>query len=394
VTKSLQPSTAAFKKLIEGGHLYVDKTAYIYNLIQESSDVYFLSRPRRFGKSLLVSTLDEVFRGNKELFEGLWLYESDYQWHAYPVIRFDFSLEQVKTAEELEEAICEYVSEIAFDYDITIKDGPHHRMFRHLIRQLSRTNTNGQVVILIDEYDKPLIDNLDNLEQAQQIREVMKAFYGILKAMDPQIRFLLITGVSKFTRVSIFSELNHLTELTMDTAFGSALGLTETEIRENFADHLALVAQKENITAEEMLAKMRHWYDGFCFAPGAENVYNPFSVLHFFYHQRFSNYWFKTGTPTFLVKLIHQRQYDVEILDGLVLKETAFDTYDIRNLALVPLLFQTGYLTIKGYDEESMEYTLNYPNYEVEDAFLTHLLDKFGDIEQGFRADDPSAPEP
>ncbi|MEM7534402.1 MAG: AAA family ATPase [Chloroflexota bacterium] len=279
MAQPIQPSTPTFRKLIEDGYLYVDKTRYIYDLVHRPSGIYFLSRPRRFGKSLLISTLEELFKGNRTLFQGLWIDESDYDWQAYPVIHLDFSTERAETAEELKEVIETYLDGIAEDYDLSLKDEPYQRRFRRLIRQLSQTTDKKQVVILIDEYDAPLLDHIDNIEEAKKIQKVMKAFYGVIKAMDRYIRFVLITGVSKFTRVTIFSELNHLVELTMSTSFGTALGMTEQELRDNLGDHMTEFAAQEGITSEELLDKIRFWYNGFCFAPNAENVYNPLMGL-------------------------------------------------------------------------------------------------------------------
>ncbi|MEM7538754.1 MAG: AAA family ATPase [Chloroflexota bacterium] len=235
-----------------------------------------------------------------------------------------------------------------------------------------------------DEYDAPLIDQIDNIEEAKKIQKVMKAFYGVIKAMDRYIRFVLITGVSKFTRVSIFSELNHLTELTMLTMFGTALGLTEQELRDNLAEHITEFATQSDMTDEELLAKIRFWYNGFCFASNAENVYNPFSTMQLFHNRQFKDYWFKSGTPTFLIKLIQAGGLDIEELDELRQSEESFDSFDIERLSLIALLFQTGYLTIKGYDEESMEYLLDFPNHEVRKAFLSHLLDMFSYLTPGY----------
>lgn len=378
--KPLPTSTSSFRKMIEGNYLYVDKTQAIYRLVRSATGAYFLSRPRRFGKSLLLSTLDELFRGDRELFRGLWIDSSDYNWQTYPVIRLDFSQEPSQSADELKDSISAYLDEIAESYGITLPEGPYYRQFRRLIQKLA---TDKQVVILIDEYDKPLIDNLENLAVAREIRDTLKGFYTVVKSMERHIRLAFITGISKFSKVSIFSDLNNLNDLTINTAFATTLGLTESEIRSNLAGYIADFARKKDITAEALLDQMRHWYDGFCFAPEAENVYNPFSTLLLFDQQRFANHWFESGTPTFLIKLIHQRNYDLQQLNELDLEELAFSTYDIDRLAIIPLLFQTGYLTIKDYKPEIRTYRLYYPNYEVENAFLAYLLDAFSHLEQG-----------
>ncbi|MEM7537864.1 MAG: AAA family ATPase, partial [Chloroflexota bacterium] len=381
MAKPIQPNTYTFRKLIEEGYLYVDKTQYIYDLVHQPFGVYFLSRPRRFGKSLLISTLEELFKGNRELFHGLWIDKSDYSWQSYPVIHIDFSLHPIHNAERLEKRIKRHLKLIAEDYDITLEDDDYDIQFEDLIR---RMGAEKQVVILIDEYDKPLLDNIENLAEAKRIQRVMKGFYSVIKAMDRYIRFVMITGVSKFTRVTIFSEMNHLTELTMRATFGAALGLTERELRDNFGEHIARFAAKEELTEEEMLAKIRFWYNGFCFAPNAENVYNPFSTMQLFDAMQFDSYWFKSGTPTFLIKLIHAGQWDIKELNELKQPSDAFDSFAIERLSIVALLFQTGYLTIKEYEQEGMIYTLDFPNYEVKKAFLAHLLDMFSYLNQGF----------
>lgn len=384
--KPLPVTTYTLRKIIEDGLLYVDKTQYIYELLQYASAAYFLSRPRRFGKSLLISTLYEILRGNKELFQGLWIYDSSYSWKAHPVIRIDFSQERVYTAEELEQTIREYLHEIAAMYNITLADAPSQRMFRRLIQQLaSQTQPPTRVAILIDEYDKPILDNLENIEEAKRIRDKLRAFYAVIKAMDQYLHMAFITGISKFSQVGVFSTLNNLVDLTMNTHFSAMLGLTEAEIRRDFADYIAAFAAETNRSPEDFLAQLRTWYDGFCFAPNAENVYNPYSVVHLFYQRSFTNHWFETGTPTFLIKLIRERNYDLEHFDNLAVNEIDFKTYELESLEIVPLLFQTGYLTIKSHYQEPMReivYTLGYPNYEVENSFFAHLLNAFSYTER------------
>ena len=378
--KPLPTNTATFRDIISGDFLYVDKTEYIYHVVHRAKGAFFLSRPRRFGKSLLISTLEELFDGKRELFDGLWIAGSDYDWSVHPVIRLDLSLYPSATPEDLKENLKLYLSYVAEKYGVTLRPGPYYAQFGDLIRQLSAAT---QVVILIDEYDKPLLDHLTNISVAKQMRDVLKGFYTVIKAMDQYIRLSFITGVSKFSRVSIFSELNNLTDLTMRPAFGTALGLTEAEIRHYFADYIAAFAKQEGLSSKAFLDKMRHWYDGFRFAADAENVYNPFSTMQLFDAQRFANYWFESGTPTFLIKLLHQQNYNIEYFDDLQVEELALSTFDIERLAIVPLLFQTGYLTIKSYDPQSSRYELYYPNYEVENAFLIHLLDAFSNFQQG-----------
>lgn len=373
--KPVQASTYTFRNLIEGGFLYIDKTRYLYELVRPGTGIYFLSRPRRFGKSLMISTLEEIFYGNKELFKGLWIAGSDYDWQTYPVIRIDFSRHAVQSAVRLERVLDYVVEEIAQQQGVTLRGFDYQSRFDNLIQQLAREAK--KVVILIDEYDKPLIDNLGNVAEAIVIRDLLKNFYSVIKALDQYIRFVFITGISKFSKVGVFSTLNNLTDLTMNPRFATALGITEEEMAEYLHDHIVELASKEETTPELLSAKIQYWYDGFCFVEKSATVYNPFSTLQLFYNQRFTNYWFESGTPTFLIKLIKERGYNIHELDDLEVSELEFSTFEIDNLAIVPLLFQTGYLTIKDYEETRRLYTLYYPNYEVENAFLIHLLRAF-----------------
>jgi len=379
--KLLPIGNATFRDVVRGDYLYVDKTRYIHKLVGHYKGVYFLSRPRRFGKSLMLSTLDEIFRGDRELFKGLWIYEqSDYDWTPHPVIRLDFSAGHIDSPEALEDFLNFDLQWIAETYAVELSGYDHQSRFQNLIRQLARKN---KVVILIDEYDKPILDNLDNIEVADQIRRVLKSFYGVIKAMDSHIRLVFITGISKFSKVSLFSDLNNLEDLSLRTDMGASVGITEGELQKYFEDHIAALATKKEIPPEALLAQIRRWYNGFCFAPEAENVYNPFSTLLLFQGKRFTNYWFETATPTFLINLIHQNNYDVESLHNIQVSEMAFSTYHIKQLEIIPLMVQAGYLTIKEYDEATQIYTLSYPNYEVENAFLVYLLDAFSYTQQG-----------
>ena len=382
--KPVQASTYTFRDIIENGFLYIDKTRYLYELVRYGKGVYFLSRPRRFGKSLMISTLEEIFRSNKKLFKTLWIEGSDYEWQSYPVIRIDFSSNSVNSAEHFTRLIDYYTAKIARAHGVTLRGFDYQSNFEDLIEQIGQSQ---QVVILIDEYDKPLIDNLQNLPEALKIREVLKNFYTIIKAMDRHLRFVFITGISKFSNAqgapSVFSAMNNLDDLTMDPRFATALGITEAELRHDFQRHIAAFAQQEGISNEALLQQIQDWYNGFCFVEGAQSVYNPFSTLQLFNKQRFDNYWFETGTPTFLIKLIQEQGYDLRQLDTLELSVLGFSTYEIEQLEIVPLLFQTGYLTIKGYTPTRRLYQLGYPNLEVENAFLTHLLAAFNRVPKG-----------
>lgn len=372
--KPIQASSYTFRDIIVGGYLYVDKTHYLHKLVQYPKGLYFLARPRRFGKSLMVSTLEEIFLGNRALFSGLWIDQSDYKWEPYPVIRIDFSRHQVRTVADLEMRIKRHVQQIAQHYDITLDDGPFDIQVEDLILKLA---AGRQVVILIDEYDKPIVDNISNLPEAIRIRDTLRSFYGTIKSMDQYLRFVFITGISKFSKVGVFSQMNNLDDLTMDTRFATALGITEEELRGNFADHIALLAEKMGLTTDALCEEIRYWYDGFCFVEESPNLYNPFSTLQLFIKQKFNAYWFESGTPSFLIHLLRERQYNVAQLDTLELAATGFNTFELDRLELIPLLFQTGYLSIKSYTPMRRLYTLGYPNFEVESAFLANLLSAF-----------------
>ena len=379
--KSLPIGIQTFRTLIEGNFLYVDKTRYIYELIRNPKGTYFLARPRRFGKSLLLSTLAELFMGNKALFQGLWIHEVPYQWDTHPILRLDFSRHRVKTASQLEEILHWTLTRLAQQYRLKLTGTLHTQQFEDLIFQLAQQQNH--VVILIDEYDKPILDNIDNLPEAKQIQDILKGFYTVIKSMDAYIRFVFLTGISKFSKVGVFSGLNNLNDISLDERYAAMLGITQNELETAFQDRLPTLASRENITQPRLLAQIRFWYNGFCFSRQCQPVYNPFSLLLLFDKQQFQNFWFATGTPTFLLQLIQEQAYDLRQLESLSLTELGFNSYEIERLKIVPLLFQTGYLTIKSYDARRRLYQLSYPNFEVENAFSQYLLEGFSDIEQG-----------
>ena len=368
--KNLPIGIQTFRKLIDGNYLYVDKTEHIYKLLVQGS-VYFLSRPRRFGKSLLISTLNEIFEGEKELFKGLWIYNADYAWEKHPVVRIDFSKEKSENRDDLKGFILYQLKNIADKYGISLTRDHYYEAFDELLTKLSQIN---KVVILIDEYDKPIIDNIANKELAFDLREVLKGFYTIIKACDEHIRFVLLTGVSKFSKAGVFSGLNNLEDISMDIRYSSLLGITGQEMEICFKEHIDQFAKNENVTNADLIEKITYWYDGFCFSKCCTKVFNPFSALLLFKKFDFSNYWFESATPSFLIKLMEEKSFDIKKMKDLEVREENFSTYEIEDLSLVPILFQTGYLTIKGYDNEFMTYRLGYPNFEVENSFQYALL--------------------
>lgn len=360
-----------FRELRENNFIYVDKTEKIFELL-EGAGYYFLSRPRRFGKSLLIDTLKQIFLGNKELFEGLWI-ENKIKWKYFPVIHFDFSKGDFKK-KGLEQAMFDRIDEIGLQYDIIFKKTNLADKVEEMILLLSQ-KYQTQIVLLIDEYDKPIIDFLDDneIEIAIKNREIMKIFYSPIKSLDKYIRFFLMTGVSKFTKVSIFSELNHLQDLTLHRISESLLGYTEKELHHYFKNYINFIANEKNIPIIELKKKIKEWYNGYNFR-GKESVYNPFSILNFMSDREFNNYWFETGTPTFLVKVLTENYlFDV---DNINIDLLSLGSFDIQNIDYVTVLFQTGYLTLKEQIEFDI-FNLGYPNQEVKNAMLKLLLNEY-----------------
>jgi hypothetical protein len=353
-----------FREIILDGKIYVDKTHFVYQLIT-TQKYYFLSRPRRFGKSLFLSTLDYLFQGEKELFKGLYIYD---KWHfeAYPIIRISFSSIGYREI-GLQIAIEQVLIEIANSYQIKLSKNNNSLNFQELIQKLHQKYQKG-VVILIDEYDKPLIDylNKDNLHQAKENREILKSFYSILKDADPYLKFLLITGVSKFSKVSIFSDLNNLTDLSTQLDYNEICGISQAELELNFEEELKIYDKEE----------IKRWYNGYKFHINGETLYNPFSLLSFFSGKGdYQNFWYTTGTPTFLMKMC--REQHLYKFEEISLNKGDLGNFDIENLKIFPVLFQTGYITIKGENALLRNYKLSFPNLEVRESYLRSLTDQY-----------------
>jgi hypothetical protein len=372
--KRLPAGESSFEKIREGNQLYVDKTRHLYDLLH-FDDYYFLSRPRRFGKSLTISALRALFEGRKELFEGLWIYDKMDWAQSHPVLMLSLNGLDYKN-QPLELALQKALDLLAEPFGITLQGNTSKEKFRGLILYLSKQN---RVVVLIDEYDKPINDYLHDPEQAELNREMLGNFFGVLKdnELTDHLRFVFITGVSKFSKVTLFSELNNLTDLTQHPRFGTLLGITQTELERDFAEHIQALAGQMGLPQEELLAKIRHWYNGYTW-DGVNFVYNPFSLLHLFNSGEFDNYWFASGTTTWLVRKFKEMRADINRFEELNVGREFFDKFEIDRLDPAILLYQTGYLTIKEvYRTEPKRYRLGYPNYEVRSSLLLSLFQEY-----------------
>ncbi len=361
--------------IIEDNCIYVDKTKQVYDLIEIRSK-YFLSRPRRFGKSTLISTFYEIFRGNRELFKDQWIYNSPWSWDEYPIIRIDFNA--AKNA-DVEYHIIDSSKLIANEYNVELDlTEPYYLIFKHLIINLY-TKYQTKVVVLIDEYDKPILDVIEDVELAIKNRDILMSFYGIMKGVDQHLRFVFLTGVTRLSRASVFSGLNNLDDISMDENYATICGITQDELGSYFSEYVDSLATKTNMTREDCLAEIKHWYNGFYFSQNLElSVYNPFSTLLLFDSLEFSNYWFSSGSPTFLIKLIKKnKQLNLVSLDKVELYEEDFNSFEIDDLNLNAILLQAGYLTIKGYNKYLQSYTLGYTNYEIEKSFKSNLFSSY-----------------
>jgi hypothetical protein len=374
--KQLALDTQSFEKLRKRQCLYVDKTEDIYRMIT-SGRIYFLSRPRRFGKSLLVSTLEAIFKGKKDLFEGLFIYDK-WDWEQqYPVIKIDWAGINHSTPEEMEESLVLYLKKIARSYQITLEAKSPVDYFRDLIEALQE-KTGKDVVILIDEYDKPITAHITDPD-LETIKKEVHDFYQVMKGSDEYLQFVFLTGVSKFSGLSIFSALNNPRDITLREPYAAICGYTQEELENNFSEYINRAAEHLEMTGEELLEHIRYWYNGYTW-DGKTAVYNPFSTMNFFEDRKFSNYWFSTGTPSFLVDMIQHRNRTNIALNPVVVGEKVFEGYDPANIGEVSLLFQTGYLTIKQIEliDGRAQYTLGVPNSEVNESLLTCLVQAYG----------------
>ena len=382
--KYIDTSTFDFPEIIENDFLYVDKTAYIWNLVHPKKGEFFLSRPRRFGKSLLVSTLKAIFQGRRELFNGLAIEKMDYDWKTYPVIHLDFADSGVDNLKELDEQIASMLEDAADENHVKLRGMDVVVQFRNLISDLAGRK-RSHVVVLVDEYDKPILSNVDN-PKVPAILKKLKRFYSVIKKKEGAIRFAFITGVSKFAHVSIFSDLNNLTDITLKTDFAEMLGFTEVEIREFFADRIPMAAKANNCTEEELMKTLLKWYDGYRFSKEETHVCYPVSLSSFFTNNyEFSNYWDSTGMPSFLLNLARKQEYDYERALTRFYSESIFSAYELDRLDITGLLWQTGYLTIKEVrsDDDGTQYRLDFPDKEVQATFTEKVIEFLAGVARG-----------
>ena len=362
--KKLPVGKQIFERLITGGYHYVDKTRYIYDLIDSGIDQIFLSRPRRFGKTLMCWTLDALFSGKRELFEGLAISKTDWDWESYPVIHLDMS--NVDTAhgiEGVDESLRQYTKDFACKYgidvsDITLPGG----MLRRIITNLSEIR-GKPVVVIVDEYDKPFLEFYNDPQTAQKVRDIMRSYYTTFKANEQHMRYLFMTGISKFAKMGVFSTLNNLVDISLDEEFGALFGYTEEELVEDFGERLEAGAKKLNCSVDELVKKMRHYYNGFCF-DGVTRVYNPFSALNFLRNYEFANHWMESASPKIIADYMRDRNLTVEQFIGMqVSKDFVRTPGEMETTPPEGFLYQSGYLTLR--EGVSDDFSLDYPNIEV-----------------------------
>lgn len=366
-----------FEKIIKEDFLYVDKTKFITKMI-EAGTYYFLSRPRRFGKSLFLNTIKRFYEGKRDLFQGLYIYDYDWKWEEYPIIHLDFNNIPAENKKILEKSLQKSLSKIADQYGIQLEIEKAYYMFSELIEKLA-SKYNKNVVVLIDEYDKAIVSNLNHNSSnniALENQAYLKILYDNLKFHISNLELVFITGISKFSKLSIFSALNNLKILDMRPGFSFMLGYTEKELRDNFDPYFEEFASDNNIDKKDVYKRFKEMYNGFRFSDEDIKVYNPYSIASALEVKKIDNYWFESGTPKFLVDLIKKNNFDISNLENIEVGKEELKAYDIENLELVPLLFQTGYLTIKKIDD-NLIYKLDYPNFEVENGFTINLAKSF-----------------
>ena len=369
-----------FAKVREEGWVYVDKTAHVHQMVTGGM-YYFLSRPRRFGKSLLLSTLEAYFQGRKELFEGLAIEQLETEWNVHPVLHLDLNAKPFGKLQDLYDLLNEQLTFYEQQYGSVAVDMSPEGRLRHLIR-CAKQKTGHNVVVLIDEYDKPLLQAIGDEPLQKEFRTALKAFYGTLKSADGDLRFAMLTGVTKFSKVSVFSDLNNLEDISMEPRYYDICGISEEELRQYFDDEIVRLAANNEQTKEEAYATLRSRYDGYHFSGNVPGVYNPFSVLHALKNSNYGSYWFSTGTPTYLVELLKDLHLDPKELSGYEATAAELDSIQLRVDNPIAVLYQSGYLTIKDYDRSVRLYKLDFPNEEVEEGFVSFLMPYYTPISE------------
>lgn len=358
-----------FEKLRTNGYSYVDKSRFVYKLATEG-EYYFLSRPRRFGKSLFLSTLEAYFQGKKELFEGLAIYDLETEWKKYPIFHIDLNTANFREKDSLYMVLNDYLTTWESKYGTRESEATLTLRFKGVIARAAEKEGCG-VVILIDEYDKPILQTLRDPELQAEHRAQLKAFYSVLKTQDRYIKFAFLTGVTKFGKVSVFSDLNNLTDISMDHRYISICGMTEKELLTNFKEGINELASANEDNETETIDKLRMRYSGYHFEENSEEIYNPFSVLNTLANSRYDDYWFKANTHTFLIDILKKHDYCITDLNKAQVKANMMNNVDSNP---IPVIYQSGYLTIKSYDERFKNYQLGIPNKEVEEGILNTLL--------------------
>lgn len=358
-----------FEKLRTNGYSYVDKSRFVYKLATEG-EYYFLSRPRRFGKSLFLSTLEAYFQGKKELFKGLAIYDLETDWKKYPIFHIDLNTANFREKDSLYTVLNDYLTSWEDKYGTRESEATLALRFKGVIARAAEKEGCG-VVILIDEYDKPILQTLCDPELQAEHRAQLKAFYSVLKTQDRYIKFAFLTGVTKFGKVSVFSDLNNLTDISMDHRYISICGMTEKELLTNFKEGINELASANEDNETETIDKLRMRYSGYHFEENSEEIYNPFSVLNTLTNSRYDDYWFKANTHTFLIDILKKHDYCITDLNKAQVKANMMNNVDFNP---IPVIYQSGYLTIKSYDERFKNYQLGFPNKEVEEGILNTLL--------------------
>ena len=361
-----------FSEIRNNDFLYIDKTKYIYEITHPGKYV-FLSRPRRFGKSLLTSTFDAYFSGRKDLFKGLAIEKLEKEWTEYPVLHFTLAMAKMGTVEDLFNQINNQLARMERKYGVVCDGDDITTRFYNLVTNLYG-KTSKQVVVLIDEYDAPLLTVLHDPERLEPMRTALQSFYSPLKDLDPYLRFVFITGITKFSQLSIFSQLNNLNNISMLPQYAAMCGITIKELEDNFQEGIGMLAEKYNYSHQQVIDKLLYHYDGYHFSEDSEGVLNPFSLLSAMNNRKFDNYWFSTGTPTFLVNMMRKFHTDLTEIDGSTAMQEDFDAPTENMHNVLPLFYQSGYLTIKGYNPRSGMYTLGYPNEEVKVGLMRILI--------------------